>query len=77
MVVVPKTVLQNWQNEIRRFYPDLAKDGFIVYQGNVDERDELDDEILVRLEEMEKDKSKSLLILTNYEMVKPDNYDLS
>ncbi|CAD7952814.1 unnamed protein product [Amoebophrya sp. A25] len=73
LIVVPKTVLQNWQNEIRRFYPALADDGFVVYQGNVDERDELDDQILERLEQIKAgDKTKSLLILTNYEMVKPD-----
>ncbi len=95
LVVVPKTVLQNWQDEFKKFYPDsdlgknvldhkgniskhLATHSLVVYQGTADQRETLDDIILERLEEIEKEKEevkdpkmrkKSLLILTNYEQV--------
>eukprot|EP00392_Amoebophrya_sp_AT5.2_P004392 g4400.t1 len=58
LIVVPKTVLQNWQDEIDRFYPAMKKD-LVVYSGNVEERDELDDVILERLETMEREKKKA------------------
>jgi non-specific serine/threonine protein kinase len=63
LIIVPLTVLSNWENEIKRFAPNLR---VMQYQGNKTEREKLSNEFL-----------NFDIILVSYGIVLQDNKVLS
>ena len=59
LVVAPKSLLHNWQNELKRFAPDLK---VLIYAGNK----------RVKTREIEKIFNHYQLIITSYSMVRID-----
>merc|ERR1719226_361799 len=71
LVLCPKTVLSNWQQQISRFFPEYEKHT-LIYQGTPAEREVL----AKKIRSAAKKDKKKLIVVTNYEQVHPDRNEV-
>eukprot|EP00931_Biecheleriopsis_adriatica_P093565 TRINITY_DN6729_c0_g2_i3.p1 TRINITY_DN6729_c0_g2~~TRINITY_DN6729_c0_g2_i3.p1 ORF type:complete len:837 (-),score=172.01 TRINITY_DN6729_c0_g2_i3:70-2580(-) len=64
LIVCPMSVCMHWQKEFQRALPDYAH-GLIIYRGNDSEKKQLDQEISIKLNTLE----KKVVVVTNFEQV--------
>lgn len=72
LIVVPKSTLSNWMNEIKRWAPNLSA---VKFHGNKEERDEITKTLM---EPAQKDELREWNVcVTTYEVVNIDKHILN